>query len=42
MPVKGWLENFNTWISLHNVKITGESVSADHMAEGKSQRISRR
>jgi hypothetical protein len=35
VPVKGWLENFKTWISLHNFKITSESVSADHMAKGK-------
>jgi hypothetical protein len=32
---KGWLENFKTWISLYNFEITGESVSADHMAKGK-------
>jgi len=32
---KGWLENFKTWISLYNFRITGESVSADHMAKGK-------
>jgi hypothetical protein len=35
MPVKRWLENFKTWISLHNVKVTGESLPADYMAEGK-------
>jgi len=32
---KGWLEDFNTWIRLYNFKITGESVSADHMVKGK-------
>lgn len=35
MLQKGWLENFKTWISLYNFRITGESVSADHMAKGK-------
>jgi len=34
-PEKGWLEDFKTWISLYNFKITGESVSADHMVKGK-------
>lgn len=32
---KGWLENFMTHISLHNVKRIGGSVSADHVAGTK-------
>jgi len=35
VPEKGWLENFKTWISLYNFKITGELMSTGHMAKGK-------
>lgn len=32
---KGWFENFKKRFSLHNVKITGESASADHEAANR-------